>query len=354
MFSFLSFKKKELFALDVGSYSIKLVQLKSTKKGYQLVKVGHALLSSDAIVDGALMDASAIVETIQKLLGDLKVKSQDVATSVSGNAVIIRKISLAAMTDDELAESIQWEAEQYIPFDIADVNLDFQILGPDPSDESQMEVLLVAAKKEVVDDYNAVLAEAGLTPVVLDVDAFACQNMLEMNYSFSEDELVAIVNIGASISNINIIRNGVSLFTRDVASGGNQFTEEIQKRFGVSYEDADSAKLGKSVDGVDAEEVKTIVQEVLDSLASEIARTVDFFLATNPDVSIEKVYVCGGAARVEGIEKELSEKLSVAVEIANPFNAVSYNEKSIDPDCVSDLAPSFGVAVGLAIRMVGD
>lgn len=347
-------KKKNLFALDIGSYSIKLVELKPLKKGYQLVNLAMAPLPPEAIVDGALMDSSAIAEAITNIVSTVKTKTTDVATSVAGHSVIIKKITLAAMSEDELADSIQWEAEQYVPFDIADVNLDFEILGPDPADESQMEVLLVAAKKEIVDDYTAVLAEAGLNPVVMDIDAFACQNMLEANYPLPEGEAIAIVNIGASLSNINIIKDGMSLFTRDVANGGGQFTEEIAKRFGVSYEEADAAKLGRRVEGVDPEEVKEVVQESCDSFSSEIARTLDFFMATNPDDHVAKVYICGGGAKVQNLVKILSDKLGIAVEMANPFNAISYSGKTFDEQYIAEAGPSFGVAVGLAIRKEGD
>jgi len=347
-------KKKNLFALDVGSYSIKLVELKALKKGFQLVNLATAPLPSEAIVDGALMDPGAIAEAITSLVGSIKTKTTDVATSVAGHSVIIKKITLAAMTEDELADSIQWEAEQYVPFDIADVNLDFQILGPDPADESQMEVLLVAAKKEIVDDYTAVLAEAGLNPVVMDIDAFACQNMLEINYSLPEGESVAVVNIGASLSNINIIKDGLSLFTRDVANGGNQFTEEIAKRFGISYEDADAAKLGKKVEGTEPSDIKAVVQESSDSFSSEIARTVDFFMATNPDDHVSKVFICGGGAKVENLDKVLADKLGISVEVANPFNAINCNGKAFDGQYIAEEGPSFAVAVGLAIRKEGD
>ena len=350
----LSFAKKKIFALDIGSYSIKLVELKSSKKGYQLVNLASVPLPPEAIVDGALMDTGVIVDAIRNLISSAGVKGGDVAVSVSGHSVIIKKISLPAMTENELAGSIQWEAEQYIPFDIADVNLDFQILGPSAADQAQIDVLLVAAKKEIIDDYTAVIAEAGLNAVVIDVDAFAVQNMVEISYPAEEGEVVAAVNVGAELSNINIIKDGISLFTRDVANGGNQFTEEIQKRFGVSYENADAAKSGGEVEGVDAGEVKEILQEVSGLLSSEIARTIDFFMATNPEDSVRRAYVCGGGAKTESLDTLLADKLAVPVEIVNPFNAISCNEKNFDPEYLEDVAPSFGVAVGLAIRKEGD
>lgn len=350
----ISFGKKKIFALDIGSYSIKLVELKETKKGYHLVNMASAPLPPEAIVDGALMDTGVIVDAIKNLTASAGVKGGDVAVSVSGHSVIIKKITLPAMTENELADSIQWEAEQYIPFDIADVNLDFQILGTNAVDQTQIDVLLVAAKKEIIDDYTAVIAEAGLNAVVIDIDAFAVQNMVEINYPPEEGEVVATVNIGAELSNINIIKDGVSLFTRDVANAGNQFTEEIQKRYGVSYEDADAAKLGAEVEGVVASDIKEVLQEVSGMLSSEIARTIDFFMATNPEDSVRKAYICGGGAKTEGLDKALADKLGVPVEVVNPFNAISYNEKNFDPEYLADVAPSFGVAVGLSLRREGD
>lgn len=345
-------RRKNLFALDVGSYSMKLVELKEGKKGYQLVNMGLAPIPPDAIVDGALMDPGAIAEAISGLLASSKVKLRDVATSIAGHSVIIKKITLASMSEEELADSIQWEAEQYVPFDISDVNLDFEILGPDPVDETQMEVLLVAAKKETIDDYTAVFAEAGLNPIVMDIDAFACQNMLELNHPPEAGEVTAIVNIGAGLTNVNILKEGLSLFVRDVASGGNQFTEAIQKRFGVGQELADSAKLGVSVDGVDPSELKEMMVESMDGIASEIARTLDFFLATNPDDSVDKVFVSGGGAKVAGLGPLMADKLGVPVEIVDPFQVINCNKKFAE--IIASEGPSFGVAVGLAIRKSGD
>ena len=341
-------RKKKLFGLDVGSYSIKLVELKEGKKGYQLINIGLAPVPPDAIVDGALMDPGAIADAISDLLASSKIKLKDISTSIAGHSVIIKKITLASMSEEELADSIQWEAEQYVPFDIADVNLDFEILGPDPVDESQMEVLLVAAKKETIDDYTAVFKEAGLNPIVMDIDAFACQNMHELNHPPEEGKVTAIVNIGAGLTNVNIIKEGISLFVRDVASGGNQFTEEIQKTFGVGQEVADSAKLGATVEGVDPSELKEVMRESMDGIASEIARTLDFFLATNPDDSVDEVFVSGGGARVAGLGPLMSEKLGVPVEIVSPFQVISHNKKFAE--IIDKEGPSFGVAVGLAIR----
>jgi type IV pilus assembly protein PilM len=198
-------------------------------------------LPPEAIVDGALMNSTAIVQAVQELMSELKVKGKDVAIGVSGHSVIIKKIQMPRMSQEELEESIQWEAEQYIPFDVKDVNIDTQILDGGGNDATgQMDVLLVAAKKDMINDYTTVVSEAGLAPVVVDVDAFAVQNMFSTNYELPDKETVVLINAGASVVNINIIANGVTVFTRDVTIGGNQFTEEIQKQLNVSYEEAEA------------------------------------------------------------------------------------------------------------------
>jgi type IV pilus assembly protein PilM len=238
-------KGKLAVGLDIGSGSIKLCQLKPGKKGnYQLISFGMVQLPPEAIVDGALMNSTAVVDGIQELFASQKIKHKEVATSVSGHSVIIKKINLPQMTPEELEESIQWEAEQYIPFDINDVNIDVQILNTESTQAGQMDVLLVAAKKDMVNDYTEVIASAGLTPVVVDIDAFAVQNQFEINYEVPRSETVVLVNIGASVTNINVLANGISTFTRDISIGGGQFTDAVQKALNVSYDEAEALKLG--------------------------------------------------------------------------------------------------------------
>src|SRR3954464_969512 len=224
-------KSKLALGLDIGSSSVKLVQLKEAKRGYVLEAFGVAPLPPEAIVDGALMNSTAIVDAIRQLVSQHKLKNREAALGVSGQSVIIKKISMPRMTQEELEESIQWEAEQYIPFDVKDVNIDTQILAAagEENPAGQMDVLLVAAKKDMINDYTTVVSEAGLLPVVVDVDAFAVQNMFSANYDPSPNETVVLINAGASVVNINILALGHTVFTRDVTIGGNQFTEEIQK-----------------------------------------------------------------------------------------------------------------------------
>jgi type IV pilus assembly protein PilM len=241
-------KRKNVIGLDIGSSSIKLVELNEGKSGYKLQNLAISPLPPEAIVDGALMDSVTIVDTIRDLISTCKVKTKDVVTSVSGHSVIVKKITLPFMTKAELEESIQWEAERYIPFDINDVNIDFQIFGSSSENPEVMDVILVAAKKDIINDYVSILMEAGLNPVIIDIDAFALENMLGINYDLEKEEVVAIANVGASITNINIIKNNTSAFTRDIFKGGNQITEEIQRQLHIDFEEAEKIKVGSKVD----------------------------------------------------------------------------------------------------------
>ena len=345
--------KKQLLGLDIGSSSIKLLALKGSRGGFNLFHFGHAPLHGEAIVDGALMDAAAVADTIRDLVQAHKVKLRDVATSVSGHSVIIKKISLPAMSDKELADQIRWEAEQYIPFDINDVNLDFQVLDRGAAG-GQMEVILVAAKKNMITDYSAVVAEAGLNPAVVDVDSFALANMFEVNYPEERDRTVALINIGASVMNLNVVKKGTTAFNRDVSMGGKQFTEELQKQFGLSAEDAEAAKLGKSADGASREDVTAALQQVAASVAGEVSRSLDFFASTAPDDRISKILLSGGAGRTAGLAEVVAERTGLPVEMANPFKKITFDSKAFDPDLIRYMGPAAAVAVGLALRKASE
>ena len=349
----LTFKKqKEIVGIDIGSSSVKLVQLSEQKGSYILKKVGLLPLPAEAIVDNTLMDSSSIAETILKLVDNLEVTAKDAACSVSGNSVIIRKIALPAMPPEELDDQIHWEAEQYIPFDINDVNVDFQILDSDPDDPSKMNVLLVASKKDIVNDYMAVFNEAGIKLSVVDVDSFAIQSAFELNYDVEPEEVTALINIGAGIMNLNIVKHGVSLFTRDVQMGGNLFTEEVQKQFGVSSQDAERIKI--TGEGVDATRLAETINRVNETLALEVRRSLDFYNSTAGEGKIARIYLSGGGAKVATLPEAISQKLGTPVEVINPFQKIKFNEKEIDPEFVQQIAPLVTVAVGLATRRPGD
>lgn len=345
-------RKKQIVGCDVGSSAVKLVELKPMRNGeFQLVHAAIASLSGEAIVDGAIMDSSLVVETLSRLVSENNVKSASFGTAVSGHSVIIKKIQLPTMSETELAESIQWEAEQYIPFDINDVNLDYVIL--DDSDVETMDVLLVAVKKDKIADYTSVLVQAGKQPALVDVDVFAVQNAYETNYALGE-ETFALVNVGASVMNINVIDSGRSVFWRDVAFGGNQYTEAIQRELNLTREDAESLKLGERVGEHTIQQVAGVLNSVSEDLAAELQKTVDFFVATSSVDRLDKICLAGGSSQILNLESILSERFQVPVEIMNPFRNIRYSESDFDPEWINRHAPAMAVAVGLAIRQVGE
>ncbi|MBT0665632.1 type IV pilus assembly protein PilM [Geobacter pelophilus] len=345
-------RKKDILGIDIGSSSVKLVQLKQQKNGYSLVNLGLLPLPPEAIVDNALMDSSSIVESVKNLIKSLNIKDKEIACSVSGNSVIIRKILLPAMPPEELEEQIQWEAEQYIPFDVNDVNIDFQLLAQDENDLSKMNVLLVASKKDIINDYTTVFSEAGLKLVVMDVDSFAVQNIFEFNYDTDPDEVYALINVGASIMNINIVRGGISLFTRDVQMGGNLYTEEIQKQFALSRDDAERVKLTGDIQ--EPERLSDVIDRINDTLAIEIRRSLDFYNSNASDGKISKVFLSGGCSKTSKLAEAVSERLGMPVEILNPFQKIKFSEKEFDPEYLQAIAPLMTVVTGLATRRSGD
>ncbi len=343
-------KPKQLVGLDIGSHSVKIVELRRRKASYELQNFGIAQLPPEAIVDGVIMDSAVVVETIRHLLANLKIKNRNVATSVSGHSLIIKKIQVPLMSEAELGEQIQWEAEQYIPFEIDDVNVDFQILGALPDEEGQMEVLLVAVKKDIINDYAAVISEAGLTPQVVDVDAFALENAFEIAYPEYLDKTVVLLDVGAGIMNINVLKNGVSTFTRDVTMGGSNFTEELQKELGIGYEEAEVLKLGGHSDRAKPEEVLEVLRTASENLVLEVQRSLDFFSATSAEEEIQRVFLAGGTSRIPGLAMAIEERVGVPVEVMNPFRGIHAAPKLFDPSYLEASGPVAAVAAGLALR----
>ena len=347
-------RKKGVIGLDIGSSSIKLVELGESKSAYRLQNLGIAPLPPEAIVDGALMDSVTIIDTIRALISNTKAKTKDVITSVSGHSVIVKKITLPLMSDSELEESIQWEAERYIPFDINEVNIDFQIFGSSSENPEVMDVVLVAAKKDIINDYVSVIIESGLNPVIIDVDAFAIENMLSVNYEMEKDETVAMANVGASITNINIIKNNMTAFTRDIFKGGNQITEEIQRQLHIDYEEAEKIKVGSKIDATSQSIIQEVLKSASESLAIEIGNSIEFFQSTTTYEKISKLYLSGGGSKIKDFDIVLQQQIGIPVEIVNPFKKIEYSEKNFDLEYLREIGPMMAVGVGLATRKVGD
>jgi type IV pilus assembly protein PilM len=348
-------KSRPVVGLDIGSSAVKAVEVKPNGKGYKVAAFATELIPPDTIVDGAILDGTIVAQAIRRIFERKAFKAKDVVASLSGNAVIVKKISLPTMTEAELDESIHWEAEQYIPFDIQDVNIDYQVLDGSASDGNRgtMEVLLVAAKRDKIADYTGVISQAGRSAVIVDVDAFALQNCYEANYGMDRGSIVVLLNAGASATNVNIVAGDQSVFTRDVSLGGNAYTEAIQRELNVPFDTAERLKRGDTVSGIAEEEVNAVLRAVTDNVLLEVQKTFDFFKATAASDRIDRILLSGGTSRVEGFAEALEERFGTPVERLDPFRAVSFDGKKLEGD-MADIAPTAAVAVGLALRRAGD
>jgi type IV pilus assembly protein PilM len=347
-------RSKGVIGLDIGSSAVKLVELRERKSGeYHLQRVGIEPLSPEAIVDGSIMDSSLVVDAINKLVDESGVKGSNFATSVSGHSVIIKKIQVPAVAPDELAESIQWEAEQYIPFDINDVRLDYVVLS-EGDQRDGMEVLLVAVKRDKVNDYVSVISQAGRSPAIVDVDAFAVQNAYEISYEPDPHKVVALVNMGAGVTTINILARGTTVFWRDISFGGNQFTEALQREFSLSFDQAESLKRGEPVQGCSPAEARGVLDAVSAEMAAEIHKTFDFFAATSADDRVTDLILSGGCALTPNLQRVLEERFSVRTEVMNPLRRIHFRQSDFNTEWLQSIAPMLAVSVGLALRKIGE
>jgi type IV pilus assembly protein PilM len=347
-------RAKPLVGLDIGSSAVKAVELKPGGRTYKVVNYGSEPLPSDSIVDGAINDAGAVADAIRRLFDSRQIRTKEVAASLSGSAVIVKKITLPLMSDAKLAESIAWEAEQYIPFDIQDVNLDYHVLDRSNGDgRNTMDVLLVAAKKDKIADYTGVISQAGRTPVVVDVDAFALQNVYEVNYGVHDGAVVALLDIGASATTINILSGEQSVFTRDLSIGGRAYADALQRELNVPASAAEQLKRGSDADGVSADEARPVLRAVTENVMLEIEKTFAFYKSTTSSERIDRIFVSGGASRSEGFSDALAERFKVPVDMLDPFKKVSFDSRKLGAD-VDEAGATAAVAVGLALRRGGD
>ncbi len=342
---------KPLVGVDIGATSIKVCQLKESRKGFSLQRFGFCSLEPQTIVDRHVMNAQAVIDGLQRVFGENKIKTKDIALSVSGQSVISRKITVPIMTTAELDEQIQWEAENHIPFDIKDVNVDYEILRRRP-EAGQMDLLLVAAKRDEINDYVQIARQAKLKPVVVDIDAFTIQNLFEYNRGLPPDQTFAIINVGATQASINIISRGTSAFTRDIANGGNFLTEQIVKQVGVPFEQAEDLKCQAShahaASALPAK-VFTVVDNVCDTIAGEIQRSLDFFLATSGEDRISRVYLTGGTANLPQLASAIERRSRIGAEVIQPLERIPV-EKEVDQQSLGLRAAQLSVALGLAMR----
>ena len=346
-------KKNQLVGLDIGSHSVKLVEIDDSKKGLILKNFGIIGLPQNAIVEGSVKEMEIVSAAIKNLYKNLKIKNKNVATSISGYSVIVKKISIDQREESELESTIHEEAEQYIPFDISDVNLDFQILGESESNPNQMNVFLVAAKKAMLDDYINMMNLAGLNPCIFDVESFALQNSFEASYD-AQNQDVALIDIGASKTSLNILKNAASVFMRDVSLGCGQINQKIMSLIECSFEEAEQLKYGNTPDKLSPDDLKGIVSSVVADWCTEIRRALDFFYSTYPEDRIKRIILSGGGANIGEFRDLLATEASADVEMINPFQNFFIENKKLDEAFIKQVAPQAAICMGLAMRKVDD
>lgn len=342
-------KTENLVGLDIGTHSIKLVQLHGGDAKPKLVSMGIASLPRDAFAEGRVARPDLLAGAIRHLTSHLKIKQKSVAVSVSGYDVMIKKIELPTMTEEELETRMHSELGQYIPYNIDEVDIDYQVLDIAKDRPNFMEVLLVAAKKESVSDLNNLLKTAGLDPFVVDVDFFALGNAFEITYGFNE-ERVALLDIGAGKSVMNITHKGVPIFTRSISIGGNQVTDNLKNFFNISFEEAERVKLGEAAESYSTQDLEEVFVSTVSGWINECRRAVDFYYNNYPDSRIEKFYLSGGSCRIPGLDKVFEEHMEIPVEIFNPIARLQYEPKQFDPAYVEYIGPQMVIALGLALR----
>ncbi len=347
-------KKDHLVGLDIGSSVLKIAEVGVTSKGRTLMRFGTYELPTGAIGEEGIKDPEAVANAIKELLSLYNVKETRVAISIGGYSVIIKKINVQTMSEEELQNVIAGEAEQYIPFDINNVNLDFSILGDNEHNPNQMDVMLVAAKQETVNDYVNVLEMAGLTPVIIDVDAFALQNIYEINYETSEDNCVALIDVGANKTSLNILKGSNSVFLRDISFGCNQINHHIAAKIDCTFEEAEELKLSDKQDRISPEELNDIVSSVVRDWTTEIRRALDFFYTTYSDDYITGIYLSGGGSNIEEFRQLLATQTSAEVSIINPFANLEIKDDRLDSSFLKQVSPQAAICLGIAIRRVDD
>jgi type IV pilus assembly protein PilM len=348
--------ERPVVGLDIGSHGIKVVELDVRRKGkqdaYSVARIGYEPLPHDAIVEGQIIDAAAVAESIRAAFDKAKIVNKDVAISIAGNSVIIKKISLPAMENEELAESIIWEAKHNIPYPYEETNVDYAILRPRDGSGGGLEILLVAVKKEKVAAYGSLLNQARKNLVAIEVDAFALYNSLEINYpeEFAE-KTVALVNLGANITTIVICDHGTPQLFRDLSLGGSYFTENLRKDLNVGPQEAEDLLKGLPSRQVEAFQVDAVLSMNTRSLIDEVEKTFSFYQAEDKrDNRIEQILLSGGLANLRTITASFEQKFGVKTTLFDPFRRIHYNEKKLSPVYYQEMAPFFGVAAGLATR----
>lgn len=349
--------KKKLVGLDIGSSSIKLAEVTSSSKGHYLERFCEVPLPKGVIIDGILADATALSLKIKEIFKIAKCGRKGIVTSLAGNSVIIKKVTLEQMDETQLRDLIRDEAGKYLPFDnMDDVNYDFQILGENNYNPNQMDIVIVAAKKEIVSSYMEAVTAAGQSVEIIDVAPFVLETLYGANYEFDNEEIVVLINIGASTTGLNVVKGGVSVFTRDFTLAGNSITESLQEKYKVTFEEAEKIKLEGLPEGSEGDnlDLQNHILQLAQPICMEIERSIDYFRSTFGGEDIKKILLAGGSARIYNLAKHLSEMLNVKTDIMDPFLKINYNKRKIDVKNIENIKPVAATAIGLGLRKIGD
>lgn len=350
---------KQCIGVDIGSSAIKLVQLRPSGRTMTLQNFGIEPVPPQTIVDGVILNHGAVVDALKNLAKRIHLKGKTIALAVSGNSVIIKRLTIPAMEGAALDEQMEWEVRQNIPFSRDDVLVDYEVLTKQ-TPTGQMEVLLVAAKREIVGQYLQVVRDAGFQPIIVDAAALALQNAVEGGIGFAPGEAVAIINVGATYSTLSIVSSGRPSFNRDLGTGGNTYTEAIQRQLAVSLDGAEAYKVGGvyAAVGVAADvvpqEVHRILWHVSEQVAEEFQRSIDFYMNDAIDARLSRIYLSGGSCLVPQLPKAIQDRSRIPVEIINPFARVGVDARRFDVEYLRVNAPVATIAFGLATRFSGD
>jgi type IV pilus assembly protein PilM len=348
------FQSKKLIGLDIGTANIKMAEIDVSRKGAVLNAFTIAPTPARAINGGEISDPAAISEVIKSMMGTLKTKRKMVSVALWGTSVISKRIAIPMMDEKLVAGQIRWEAEQYIPFDINEVNIDYKILRQFQTSPETMDILLVAARQDIAFLYQDIVQSSGLECSVIDVSGFALANCYLSNWGAQKGQTVALLNLGAAISNFIVIENGEVIFCRDIPAGGLTYTTEIHKGMGMSMEEAEAMKISACTGGAAPEEVTKIIQATHEVMAEEVQSSLDFFVNTTPGLPVQQCLVTGGAARTVGLMAYISKQTKLNCEGLDPFRNIKVNEKTMSGDYVSEIRDFAAIAVGLGLRAPGD
>ncbi|OGD24867.1 MAG: hypothetical protein A2Y56_01650 [Candidatus Aminicenantes bacterium RBG_13_63_10] len=350
-------KSKDSVGLDIGSHAIKAVELQSRKKGsavqYEVAKIGYEILPHDAIVEGTIIDSTAVVDSLKNLFDKNKITNKNVVISLSGSSVIVKKISLPRMESEELAESIIWEAKHNIPYPFEETNVDYALLRqPEGAEQENLDILLVAVKKEKISAYSSVVVQAGKNLQAIEVDGFGLLNAFEVNYpDIVNDKTVALINLGANLTNIVIVEKGLPQIMRDLTLGGFFFTENMRKELNISFEDAEKLLKGGSSASIAPKEFEAVLRQNTHDFLEEVEKQLSFYTAEDKrGKKIESIFLSGGLSNLKSMVGAFEQKFDIATRILDPFRQVTFNEKRLDSVYYHEMPVFFGVATGLATR----